>query len=63
MKEIQNIVWTILLKLYATQFQNMFFAQYEDPNIHQNDIVEKLREGAHCIYKIKDFPINGNSGV
>ena len=31
------------------------FAQYEDPNIPQNDIVEKLREAAHCIYKIKDF--------
>ena len=33
------------------------FAQYEDPNIHQNDIVEKLREAAHCIYKIKDFQL------
>ena len=31
------------------------FAQYEDPNIPQNDIVEKLREAAHCIYKIKDL--------
>lgn len=33
------------------------FAQYEDPNIPQNDIVEKLREAAHCIYKIKDFQL------
>ena len=33
------------------------FAQYEDPNIPQNDIVEKLREAAHCIYKIKDFEL------
>lgn len=33
------------------------FAQYENPNIPQNDIVEKLREAAHCIYKIKDFQL------
>ena len=33
------------------------FAQYEDPNIPQNDIVEKLREASHCIYKIKDFQL------
>ena len=33
------------------------FAQYEDSNIPQNDIVEKLREAAHCIYKIKDFQL------
>lgn len=33
------------------------FAHYKDPNIPQNDIVEKLREAAHCIYKIKDFKL------
>lgn len=33
------------------------FANYEDPNIPQNDAVEKLREAAHSIYKIKDFDI------
>ncbi|MCM1101888.1 MAG: DUF1837 domain-containing protein [Clostridium sp.] len=31
------------------------FAHYEDPDIPQNDIVDKLREAAHCIYKIQDF--------
>lgn len=33
------------------------FANYEDPNIPQNDAVEKLREAARSIYKIKDFDI------
>ena len=33
------------------------FAQYENPEIPQTDAVEKLREAAHSIYKIKDFDI------
>lgn len=33
------------------------FAQYEDPNIPQNDMLDKLREAAHSIYKIKDFKL------
>lgn len=33
------------------------FAQYEDPNIPQNDAVEKIREAAKSIYKIKDYEI------
>ena len=33
------------------------FANYENPNIPQNDAVDKLREAARSIYKIKDFDI------
>lgn len=33
------------------------FANYENPEIPQTDAVEKLREAAHCIYKIKDFDL------
>lgn len=33
------------------------FANYEDPNIPQTGAVEKLREAAKCIYKIKDYDI------
>lgn len=33
------------------------FAQYENPEIPQTDIVEKLREAAHSIYKIRDFDV------
>lgn len=33
------------------------FAQYENPDIPQTDAVEKMREAAHSIYKIKDFDI------
>lgn len=33
------------------------FAQYENPDIPQTDAVEKLREAAHSIYKIKDFDV------
>ena len=33
------------------------FAQYENPDIPQSDAVEKLREAARSIYKIKDFDI------
>lgn len=33
------------------------FAQYENPEIPQTDAVEKLREAAKSIYKIKDFDI------
>lgn len=33
------------------------FANYENPEIPQTDVVEKLREAARCIYKIKDFDI------
>ena len=33
------------------------FAQYENPEIPQTDAVEKLREAARSIYRIKDFDI------
>ncbi|MCI5873843.1 MAG: DUF1837 domain-containing protein [Roseburia sp.] len=33
------------------------FAEYEGADIPQNDSVEKIREAAHCIYKIKDFEL------
>ena len=33
------------------------YAQYENPEIPQTDTVEKLREAAHSIYKIRDFDI------
>lgn len=33
------------------------FAQYENPEIPQSDAVEKLREAARSIYKIKNFDI------
>lgn len=33
------------------------FAHYENPEIPQTDTVEKLREAANSIYKIKDFEI------
>lgn len=33
------------------------FAHYEDPDIPQNDAVEKLREAARSIYKIKDYEV------
>lgn len=33
------------------------FAQYENPDIPQNDIVEKLRQAAHCIYKITEYQL------
>ena len=33
------------------------FAEYENPEIPQTDAVDKLREAAHCIYKIKDFDL------
>ena len=33
------------------------FAHYENPEIPQTDAVEKLREAAHSIYRIKDFDI------
>lgn len=33
------------------------FAYYEDPNVPQNDSVDKLREAAKSIYKIKDFDL------
>jgi len=33
------------------------FAHYEDPNIPQNNSVDKLREAAKSIYKINDFDI------
>lgn len=33
------------------------FAQYENPEIPQTDAVEKLREAAKSIYKIRDFDV------
>lgn len=33
------------------------FANYKEPNIPQNDMVERLREAAQCIYKIKDYEL------
>ena len=33
------------------------FAHYENPKIPQTDAVEKLREAARSIYKIKNFDI------
>lgn len=33
------------------------FANYEDPSIPQNNAVDKLREAAKSIYKIKDFDL------
>ena len=33
------------------------FASYEDPNIPQHQVIEKLREAAKSIYKIKDFEL------
>lgn len=33
------------------------FAQYEDPMIPQNNMVDKLREAANCIYKIRDYQL------
>lgn len=33
------------------------FAQYEGPGIPQTDVVDKLREAARSIYKIKDFEL------
>ena len=34
------------------------YAAYKDTTIDQNDIVEKLREAAKSIYKIKDYELN-----
>lgn len=33
------------------------FANYEDPNIPQTDAVERIREAAKSIYKIKDYEL------
>ena len=44
-------------KAISNTIPEYVFAQYEDSKIPQNDIVEKLREAAHCIYKIKDFQL------
>ena len=33
------------------------FAQYENPDIPQNDAVEKIRQAAKSIYRINDFEI------
>ena len=33
------------------------FAQYENPDIPQTDAVEKLREAAKSIYKIRDYDL------
>lgn len=33
------------------------FAHYEDPFIPQNETVDKLREAAKCIYKVKDYDL------
>lgn len=33
------------------------FAHYENPSIPQNDTVDKLREAAKCIYKIKEYEL------
>lgn len=44
-------------KAISNTIPEYVFAQYENPDIPQNDMVEKLREAAHCIYKIKDFQL------
>ena len=33
------------------------FAEYENPNIPQTQVVQKLREAAKSIYKIKEFDL------
>ncbi|MCR4678930.1 MAG: DUF1837 domain-containing protein [Lachnospiraceae bacterium] len=33
------------------------FAQYTDSSIPQNDIMDRVREAANCIYKIKDYEL------
>lgn len=44
-----------LTKAIINTIPEYVFANYEDPDIPQNDAVEKLREAAKCIYKIKDY--------
>jgi hypothetical protein len=44
-------------KAISNTIPEYVFAHYEDSSIPQNDAVEKLREAAHCIYKIKDFDL------
>lgn len=46
-----------LTKAIINTIPEYVFANYENPDIPQNDAVEKLREAAKCIYKIKDYDL------
>lgn len=46
-----------LTKAIINTIPEYVFADYENPEIPQTDVVEKLREAAHCIYKIKDYDL------
>lgn len=46
-----------LTKAIISVIPEYVFAQYEDPNIPQADAVDKLREAAKAIYKIKEYDL------
>lgn len=46
-----------LTKAIINAIPEYVFANYENPEVPQTDMVEKLREAAKCIYKIKDYDL------